>query len=191
LHHLTARLVLRPWQERDRAAFAGLNADSRVMRHFPAPLTRAQSDALLDRIQGRLGQDGYGFWALELRGTGELIGFTGLGRPAWTAPFTPCVEVGWRLAHSAWGAGYATEAALEAVRIGFEQVGLSEIVSFTVPTNGRSRAVMRRLGMTHDEADDFAHPALPVGHPMRPHVLYRLRRDRWRPAQVPAQSSSR
>ena len=193
LRHLTERLILRPWLPRDRAPFAAMNADPRVMEHFPAPLTRRESDELIERMQRRLLQDGYGLWALELRSSGDLIGYTGLNRPSWTAPFTPCVEVGWRLTPAAWGAGYATEAGRAALGIAFGPAGLDEVVSFTVPANARSRAVMGRLGLTHDEADDFEHPALPVGHPMCHLVLYRLRREDWersRGGQGP-QSSSR
>jgi RimJ/RimL family protein N-acetyltransferase len=179
LRHLTDRLLLRPWLPRDRAPFAAMNADPRVMEHFPAALTRRESDELIERMQRRLLQDGYGLWALELRSSGDLIGFTGLTSPSWTAPFTPCVEVGWRLTPAAWGAGYAAEAGRAALAIGFGRAGLEEVVSFTVPANTRSRAVMRRLGLTHDEDDDFEHPAVPVGHPMRRHVLYRLRREDW------------
>ena len=179
LRHLTDRLLLRPWLHRDRTPFAAMNSNPRVMEHFPAPLSRQESDALIERMQRRLLLDGYGLWALELRRSGDLIGFTGLNSPSWSAPFTPCVEVGWRLTPAAWGAGHATEAARAALEVGFGEVGLDEIVSFTVPANTRSRAVMARLGLTHDEADDFEHPALPVGHPMRHHVLYRLRREDW------------
>ncbi|MDA0563478.1 GNAT family N-acetyltransferase [Streptomonospora sp. S1-112] len=171
----TARLILRPWRPEDREPFARLNADPRVMEHFPAPLTRAQSDALADRIEARMAAEGFGLWAVEVAATGAFIGFTGLSRPAFTAHFTPAVEVGWRLAHHAWGQGCATEAATAAVHHGFTRAGLGEIVSFTAVDNLRSQAVMRRLGMTRDPADDFDHPDLPPGHRLRRHVLYRLR----------------
>lgn len=172
----TERLIMRRWRESDREAFAALNADPEVMRHFPAPLNRAESDAMVDRIEQRFDELGYGLWALEVRGTGEFIGFTGLAPQTFQAPFTPAVEVGWRLAKSAWGHGYATEAARQALEFGFTEAGLEEIVSITAVTNVRSQAVMRRLGMTRDPADDFEHPNVPPGHPLRPHVLYRLRR---------------
>lgn len=173
---VTERLLLRRWREEDREAFAALNADPAVMEHFPAPLSRAESDAFIDRIAPQLVERGWGLWALEVRATGAFIGFTGLAIPRFEARFTPAVEVGWRLARDAWGFGYATEAARAALAVGFEEAGLDEIVSFTAVGNTRSRRVMHRIGMTHDEADDFDHPGLPEGHPLRRHVLYRLAR---------------
>jgi ribosomal-protein-alanine N-acetyltransferase len=170
----TERLLLRRWRPDDRAPFATLNADPEVMRHFPAALSRGESDALIDQIEGHLGREGWGLWALELRASGRFIGFTGLSRPSFEAHFTPAVEIGWRLAHEAWGSGYATEAAREAARFGFEDLGLEQLVSFTTEGNARSRAVMQRLGMTHDPAEDFDHPRVPEGDPARRHVLYRL-----------------
>lgn len=171
----TEHLVLRRWTKADLAPFAALNADPEVMQHFPAPLTRSESDAFVERIDAGFLADGFGLWAVEVRATGEFIGFTGLSRPRFSAPFMPAVEVGWRLTRSAWGHGYATEAARAALAYGFGPAGLSEIVSFTTPANVRSRAVMERLGMTHDDADDFDHPMLAEGDPLRRHVLYRLR----------------
>lgn len=171
----TTRLLLRPWHAADRAPFAELNADPAVMEHFPAPLDRAASDALAGRIAADLDRDGWGLWALEAVATGRFLGFTGLARPGFTAHFTPAVELGWRLARDAWGHGYATEAATAALGHAFGPLGLEEVVSFTTAGNHRSRAVMERLGMTHTPADDFGHPAVPAGHPLRPHVLYRLR----------------
>lgn len=170
----TDRLTLRRWRDDDLEPFAALNADPRVMEFFPAPLSREQSDALVERIEAGFDRDGYGLWALEVRASGELIGFTGLAVPGFEAPFTPAVEVGWRLARPAWGHGYATEAGRAALSFGFERIGLDEIVSLTSRDNGRSRAVMERLGMSHDPADDFEHPAIPPGDPLRGHVLYRL-----------------
>lgn len=170
----TQRLKLRRWRGDDREPFAELNRDSEVMEHFPAPLSRAQSDDLIEAIEAGFEVNGFGLWALELRESGEFIGFTGLAVPSFEAHFTPAVEVGWRLARSAWGRGYATEAARAALAFGFEQAGLDEIVSLTTVGNRRSRAVMERLGMTHDPAGDFDHPGIPVGHPQRRHVLYRL-----------------
>jgi RimJ/RimL family protein N-acetyltransferase len=179
----TDRLLLRHWRDADRVPFAAMNADPRVMEHFPAPLSRPESDALVDEFERRFDPRGFGLWALERRDNGEFIGFTGLAAVPWTAHFTPAIEVGWRLAPEAWGHGYATDAAREAVRFGFEDAGLDEIVSFTVPANVRSRSVMERLGMTHDPLDDFDHPRLPMGHPLRRHVLYRLDHARWAAAQ--------
>ena len=183
----TPRLLLRAWTEADRAPFAAMNADPAVMEHFPALLTRAESDALAGRIQEHLTTHGWGLWAVEERGTHGFIGFTGLARPCFEAHFTPAVEVGWRLGRSSWGQGYATEAARAAVAYGFVTLQLAAIVSFTTVSNLRSQAVMRRLGMTHDPADDFDHPQLAPGHPLRRHVLFRLHRPtRPAPARTPA-----
>lgn len=172
----TARLRLRPWREADLAAFAAINADPVVMEHFPSVLERASSDALAERIAGHFDRHGYGLWAVEVPDIAAFIGFVGLAIPRFTAPFTPCVEVGWRLARGHWGRGYATEGARAAVDFGFRQAGLEEVVSFTVPANRRSLAVMERLGMTSEACEDFDHPVLPPGHPLRRHRLYRLRR---------------
>jgi RimJ/RimL family protein N-acetyltransferase len=169
------RVRLRRWRDEDRESFAAMNADSQVMAFFPKPLSRAESDALVDRIEAHFGRHGFGLWAIEVPGVAPFIGFTGLSTAAFEAPFTPCVEVGWRLAVEHWGQGYACEAARLALDHGFDSVGLSEIVSFTAATNRRSRAVMERLGMARDPADDFDHPSLPEGHALRRHVLYRLR----------------
>jgi RimJ/RimL family protein N-acetyltransferase len=171
---LTERLRLRRWLPRDRAPFAALNADPEVMRYFPNPLSREQSDAFVDQIELRFEREGWGFWALEERATHAFLGFTGLSRPSFAAHFMPAVEIGWRLARAAWGRGYAAEAARAASAFGFEHAGLTEIVSFTTAANERSRAVMRRLGMTHDPGEDFDHPSLPAGDALRRHVLYRL-----------------
>jgi len=169
LERRTARLLMRPWAESDLAPFAEMNADAEVTRYFPSTLTREASDALAARAQARLEQDGWGLWALEV--DGRFAGFTGLARPSWDPSL---VEVGWRLPRWAWGHGYATEAAREALAVGFDEVGLSEIVSFTAIGNERSQAVMRRLGMTRDPADDFDYPTLAEGHPLRRSVMYRL-----------------
>ncbi|KAF0833574.1 RimJ/RimL family protein N-acetyltransferase [Ornithinibacter aureus] len=165
--------MLRQWREGDLEPFARLNADPDVMRHFPSLLSREQSDAMVDRLSGHIEAEGWGMWAVERRDTGEFIGFTGLAVPRQDLPFQPCVEVGWRLARDAWGHGYASEAAREALRVGFDELGLTEIVAFTAVANSRSRAVMERLGMVRDAAEDFDHPAVDVGHPVRRHVLYR------------------
>ncbi|MFB9676390.1 GNAT family N-acetyltransferase [Streptosporangium vulgare] len=172
----TERLIMRRWRDDDREPFAALNADPEVMEHFPAPLTRPQSDTMVDKIERSFDEQGYGLWALEVRETGRFIGFTGLMWQRFEAPFTPALEVGWRLARHAWGHGYAIEAARRAVAEGFAVAGVDEIVSMTTVGNRRSRAVMERLGMTRDPADDFDHPAVPRGHPVRSHVLYRLGR---------------
>jgi RimJ/RimL family protein N-acetyltransferase len=171
----TSRLLLRGWRPEDAAPFAALNADPEVMAHFPATLDRAASDALMERIVARFGEDGLGLWAVEVVGGAPFIGFTGLMAPRFSAHFTPCVEVGWRLGRPHWGRGYATEGARAALDHGFQVLGLPEIVSFTVPSNRRSIKVMERLGMHRDPGDDFEHPSLPRGHPLRRHVLYRRR----------------
>lgn len=171
-----ARLMLRPWRDEDLAPFAALNADPRVMQHFPGTLDRLASDALAADIQADLSANGFGLWAVEVPGVAPFIGFVGVTEPDFEAPLRPTVEIGWRLAFAHWGEGYATEAARAVVAHAFGPLGMDELVSFTVPANRRSRAVMERLGMTHAPADDFDHPKLPDGHPLRRHVLYRLRR---------------
>ena len=171
---------MRRWRESDKEPFAELNADPVAMEHFPSLLTREQSDGIVDRFDAFIEERGWGLWAVEVVASGDFIGFVGLNPPAWEAHFTPAVEVGWRLRREHWGKGYATEAAREALRFGFEDVDLDEIVSFTIPANTRSRAVMERLGMTRDEDGDFEHPNVDPGHPMRQHVLYRLKRSDWR-----------
>lgn len=174
----TTRLLLRQWRPSDREPFAALNADPVVMTHFPAQLTREESDALAGRCERLIAERGWGAWATEIKATGEFIGYVGLHIPRDDLPLSPCVEIMWRLARAHWGQGFATEAARGALRVGFEVLSLPEIVSFTVPENTRSRAVMERLGMQMDAAT-FEHPALPVGHALRTHVSYRLSRDRW------------
>jgi RimJ/RimL family protein N-acetyltransferase len=169
----TERLVLRSWQESDLDPWATMNADPQVREHFPDLLTREQSAASMARFQAELDQRGYGLWAVEVRASGEFIGFTGLDPVDAHMPFTG-VEIGWRLIRSAWGHGYATEAAQACLAFGFNVLGLPEIVSMTATTNLRSQAVMRRIGMTRDPAADFDHPNVPAG-PVRRHVLYRIR----------------
>jgi RimJ/RimL family protein N-acetyltransferase len=153
-----------------------MNADLRVMEFFTEPLSRQASDALVDRAEAHFKEHGFGPCAAELRDDGTFIGFIGLTIPSFETHFTPCVEVGWRLAADYWGQGLATEGARALVQYGFETLGLKEIISFTVPANTRSRRVMEKLGMTCNPADDFDHPRLPEGHPLRRHVLYRLPR---------------
>lgn len=172
----TERLLLRAWRESDRDPFAALNADPVVMEHFPAPLSRAESDALVDRIKAAFDEQGWGLWAVEVPGEADFIGFIGLAIPRFEAPFTPCVEVGWRLARSAWGRGYAPEGATEALRFAFDEMGLDEVLSFTSVGNTKSRRVMEKIGLTHDPTADFDHPNVPPGHRIRRHVLYRGRR---------------
>ncbi|MCJ0763972.1 GNAT family N-acetyltransferase [Variovorax terrae] len=174
----TGRLYLRQWKASDREPFAALNADPKVMAFFPAPLERAASDAMAERCQALIAERGWGFWAVETKEARQFIGFVGLHTPMAELPFAPCVEIGWRLGFSSWGQGFATEAAGAALRAGFEVLRLPEIVSFTAVRNLRSRAVMARLGML-EAAGTFEHPAVPVGNPLREHVLYRLSREQW------------
>jgi RimJ/RimL family protein N-acetyltransferase len=173
----TERLILRHWRPSDREPFSRLNADARVMEFMPALLSRDESDRMADRIEEHFRQHGLGLCAAELREDHSFIGFVGLSVTAFQAAFTPCVEIGWRLAAERWGQGLATEGARAILRYGFKIAGLKEMVSFTVPGNVRSRRVMEHLGMTRNPADDFDHPRLPEGHPLRRHVLYRLRRS--------------
>jgi RimJ/RimL family protein N-acetyltransferase len=175
----TQRLVLRGWRPSDRAPFATMSADPRVMRFLGPPLSREASDALAERIQQHFAERGFGLWAVEAPGVADFIGFVGLSTAHFAAPFTPCFELGWRLAAEHWSRGYATEAARAALRFGFEQLALREILAFTTSENRASRRVMERLGMSHDARENFEHPALPPGDPLRPHVLYRLARERW------------
>ncbi len=174
----TERLRLRQWREADRAPFAAMNADPEVMRYFPATQSREASDRSIDIWRAEIAERGWSNWAVELKAGGEFIGFVGLTVPWRNLPFTPCVEIGWRLARAHWGRGYATESARAALRTGFERVLLDEIVSFTACVNLPSRAVMERIGMA-DAREDFDHPALPEGSPLRRHCLYRLPRLRW------------
>lgn len=174
----TPHLVLRAWREEDLAAFARLNQDPRVMEFLPSPLSREASDAMVERIQARFAESDRCLWAVEVPGDAPFVGYVGLSLPRFDAPFMPATEIGWRLAAEHWGKGYATEAARAALAYGFDNLGLEEIVSFTVPANVRSRAVMERIGMVRHPADDFDHPLLPEGHPLRLHVLYRVGRAR-------------
>lgn len=168
------RLLLRRWRPEDLEPLAAMNADPEVMRCLPAQLSREESDAVAERIERHFEAHGFGFWAVEAPGIAPFIGFVGLANVGFEAPFTPAVEIGWRLARPFWGSGYATEAARAALTFGFNRLRLPEIVAFTVPANARSRRVMERIGMSHDPADDFDHPALAPGHPLRRHVLYRI-----------------
>jgi RimJ/RimL family protein N-acetyltransferase len=177
---LTQRLLLREWRESDRPPFAALNGDPRVMQFMPGALSREESDLLADRIQDHFTERGFGPYAAELRTTGEFIGFIGLSVPGFQAKFTPCVEIGWRLAFQHWNRGLATEGARKVLYYGFEALMFNEIFSFTVPSNVRSRRVMENIGMAHDPASNFDHPSLPEGHSLRRHVLYRLSREDWK-----------
>jgi RimJ/RimL family protein N-acetyltransferase len=174
----TPRLHMRQWHSDDKKPFAHLNADPRVMEFFPSCLDRPASDAMVERLQSLIADRGWGFWAVEILGGANFIGFVGLHVPTAQFPFAPCVEVGWRLAYEHWGNGYATEAATAALQFGFETLNLPEIVSFTALQNNRSRSVMCKLKMQPD-SNTFKHPSLPVGHALREHCLYRLSRENW------------
>lgn len=176
----SARLILRQWRDDDLTEFAALCADEQVMRYFPALLTRLESAALIGRIRGHFNEYGFGLWALERKDTGAFIGFTGLGHVSFEAPFTPAVEIGWRLARRHWGLGFASEAAWTSLRAAFSQLGLDEVVSFTAQTNEPSKKVMQAIGMQRDPFGDFDHPRLPPGHELERQVLYRINRDQWR-----------
>lgn len=174
----TDRLHLRRWLPGDREPFARMNADPRVMEFFPGALSREESDALVDRIEAHFQRHGFGIWAVEIRGITAFAGFIGISVPSFKAHFMPCVEIGWRLAAEHWNRGYASEGARAVLEFGFRSLLLTEIVSFTVPANIRSRRIMEKIGMAHSASDDFDHPALPEGHPLRRHVLYRISRPK-------------
>jgi ribosomal-protein-alanine N-acetyltransferase len=177
----TERLLLRPWKDEDLDPFADMCADPEVMRFFPDIWTRKRSALMISRSGTQLTTEGFFLSAVEVKATGEFIGFVGLNRPTYAKPlpFDPCVEIGWRLKRSAWGQGYAGEAAAEWLRFGFETVGLEEIVSFTIPANLPSQRVMEKIGMIRDWQGDFLHPTLPADHPYARHVLYRLNKTDW------------
>jgi RimJ/RimL family protein N-acetyltransferase len=166
-------LILRQWRDSDLGPFAAMNADPEVMRHFPAALTRAQSESDLNVHRRAIDECGWGLWAVEV--DGQFAGYTGLSVPRFTAHFTPCTEIGWRFRREYWGRSLAYRAACEALAYGFDKLKLPEIVSFTTPANRRSQKLMERLGFAHDPREDFDHPSLPDGHALRRHVLYRKR----------------
>lgn len=178
IEHDTPRLRLCVWQERHLDPFAAMNADPEVMRYFLAPQTAEQSRASVAAWQSQFAEQGWSNWAVERKDTGAFIGFIGLSVPRRQLPFSPCIEIGWRLARAHWGQGYATEGARACLRVAFDRLGLEEIVSFTSIVNAPSRAVMSRIGMRNAD-QDFDHPALPQGHPLRPHCLYRITRAQW------------
>jgi RimJ/RimL family protein N-acetyltransferase len=178
----TERLLLREWRDSDLDPFFALNSDPEVMAHFPAVLSREESDAAVGRIRNHFAERGFGLWAVEVTGREDragFIGFIGLTVPALEARFTPCVEIGWRLSRAHWNRGYASEGARAALRAGFLEFGLAEIVSMTTSRNRRSRRVMETIGMTHDAKEDFDHPLLAHDSPLRPHVLYRIAKTAW------------
>lgn len=168
----TQRLLLRQWKESDYPAFARMSADAEIMRYFPSVLTDEQSRDIADRCRELIHQRGWGFWAVEVKATNEFAGFIGLHEPSAELPFSPCVEIGWRLARYFWGKGLATEGAQAALDFAFSELALNEVVAFTAISNKRSERVMQRLGMIRDEKT-FEHPQIPVGHALRQHILYR------------------
>jgi RimJ/RimL family protein N-acetyltransferase len=174
-----SRLTLRTWEDRDRRPFAELSADAEVMRHLTPLPTRDAADAWVDRQRAQFTQYGFGYWAVELHDTRQLIRAVGLSRPSFEAHFTPAVGVGWSFAQLYWESGYASEAAAAALRFGVEELGLEETAAVSIPANIRSQQVMKRLGMTYSPADDFDHPRLPEGDPRRRCVLFRLSRQLW------------
>lgn len=184
----TPRLILRPWLDRDRAPFARMSADPQVMAYLLPFASSEAVNAWIDRQQAHLEAHGFCFWAVESKEDGAFIGAAGLLRVGYEAHFTPAIEVGWRLDRRFWGQGYAPEAAAGAISFGFEHFGLHEIVANTVPANRNSRRVMEKLGMSHAAADDFDHPLVPIEHPLRRQVLYRLPRDRWSSSDITSRS---
>lgn len=175
----TERLILRSWEEDDLEFFARLNADSRVREYFPGILSRQESDASVKLMSNHIEKCGWGFWAASLIKTGEFIGMIGLENVHFKTHFTPAVEIGWRLAFAYWGKGYATEGAGAALEYGFKSLNLNEVVSFTAMQNMRSRHVMEKIGMHYNPKDNFDHPKLPEGHPLKRHVLYRIQQSKW------------
>ena len=178
----TSRLILRTWEAADRDAFAAMNADPEVMEHFPSTLSREETDAMCDRMEAHQAKHGFTFWVAEIKDTGQFAGMLGLYVPRFTASFTPCVEIGWRIAREFWNRGYATEGARAALEFGFKNLALNEIVAYTAPANVRSLRVMDKLGMAYSE--DFDIPWLPEGHPLRRHLLYRLARTDWESSSI-------
>lgn len=166
--------MLREWQDGDNEAWFAMNADPRVMEFFPHPYHREQADEVAARLRAQLDRDGYGWWVAEIKRGSPFAGVVALQDVPFQAAFTPAKEIGWRFAHAFWGRGYATEAAAAALSFAFDELGWSEVVAMTAALNVRSQRVMQRLGMTHDPADDFDHPRIAQGHPLRPHVLYRV-----------------
>ncbi|TIH20039.1 N-acetyltransferase [Marinifilum sp. JC120] len=183
IRHRTERLILRGWKPSDYALLARINADPDVMRYFHAPLSKAESDANADAINALIEERGWGFWAVEVPGVAPFIGFVGLHIPIVKLPFSPCVEVGWRLDKQFWGNGYATEAASFALSYGFMELDLDEIVAFTAQSNKPSQAVMNRLGMAYN-GETFEHPSVPHNSSLRKHVLYRMSREDWQAKQL-------
>ena len=184
IHELeTPRLRMRQWLPADREPFARLSADPQVMRYFPTMMNRQEADSFADRMQGKMQANGWGFWVLERKSDGQFLGFTGLNNPPAELPFSPCVEIGWRLTRESWGLGYASEAATRALDFAFEKLDTDKVYAFTAVPNERSAAVMRRIGMT-DTGERFMHPAVPEGHELQEHLLYAITREQWPVRQI-------
>ena len=179
----TRRLVLRQWREEDMKTFSMINADPMVMEYYPGILDSKQSNDLAYKIKGRIEENGWGFWAVELKNSNAFIGFVGLNKPSYELPVTPCVEIGWRLSQKHWGQGYATEAAQKCLEVAFCQLNFSEVYSFTPVQNKRSEAVMLRLNMLNMQKN-FAHPIIPKGSSLREHVLYKITQQAWKNSEL-------
>lgn len=175
----TSRLILRKWQNSDLDPFIAMGQDPLVMEYFPDLLTPEKSSAMINRIKAIYKENGFCFYACELKTSGDFIGFIGLSIPGFKAHFTPCVEIGWRLASQHWGKGYATEGALKCLEIGFKEFNLDEIVSIAVKNNYKSHNVMNKIGMQRDTNGDFLHPNFAPNHNLSPHILYRISKSLW------------
>jgi 3-dehydroquinate dehydratase/shikimate dehydrogenase len=180
----TKRLILRPWLPEDFAPFAQMNADPRVRQYFLSTLTPKESNLEASAHARFIEEHGWGLWAVSVPSVADFIGFIGLNQIRFTAPFTPAIEIGWRLAHEYWGKGYATEGALASLTYGFDTLKLNEIVSFTSIHNIPSISIMKKIGMKHNPADDFDHPKISKGHPLRRHVLYRINKQLYDATQL-------
>ena len=174
----TERLILRQWTNDDLASFSNISGDAEVMEFYPKPLTEEEGYSLGARFQSLINERGWGFWAIEIPGQKKFIGFVGLHIPKENLPFSPCVEIGWRLAKEYWNQGYATEAAQESLSYAFAKLNLNEVVSFTTLANLRSQAVMQKIGMSNT-GDNFMHPDIDVTHPQCEHVLYKINKLEW------------
>jgi RimJ/RimL family protein N-acetyltransferase len=175
----TARLILRDWRDADLEPWIAMNCDPRVTEFFAKSYTRELSESAAATMREQLNRNGHGWWAVEVRGGPSFAGVIALQEVPFQAPFTPANEIGWRFAFDNWGRGYATEGARAALDFAFNELSWREVVAFTAATNVRSQRVMERLGMTHQPIDDFDHPKIEPGHPLRRHVLYRIRRPNW------------
>ena len=178
----TERLILRQWQQNDYAEFAKLTASVEVMKYFPSTLTTEQSDEGIERSKSSIKDKGFGFWAAELKQTNEFIGFIGINDPGDGYPFSPSIEIGWRLAQRFWGKGYASEGAKASLEFAFKKLGLNEIISMTPVLNSNSMKVMQRIGM-QDTKQNFIHPKLIKPHELAEHVLYKTTLEQWRAMQ--------